>query len=351
MAAPYILAMLSKQGIEGDDALLRLAQARLEEAGLGAEFYPESPAQFEQQRHFRPCDRPCTLHLPRNLNLLRPEARERVLEFATGAAGQAHGLIVHDHPQFEAQPDETLAALRDLDSRLARLKYAPLVFVEYAAGLPPELFASLFERARDLRHVSACIDVSHVGIQLCRDVYGRNHPGVDVCALKTASDLPARLDDIQAAVAQALPGVVALVERLGHLSKPLHFHLHDGHPLSNLSRYGVSDHLSFLQEIRLPCRYRGRQLLGGIFGLAGLRAIIQAAVQSAAGQLSFMIEVHPQEGRTPLGPHAALFAHWRDRSNAERMNYWLDSLLQNAALVEVHRSLVCSAGSAPALVP
>jgi len=37
MPAPKLLAMLIKQGIEGDDALLRLAQVRFQEAGLGAE--------------------------------------------------------------------------------------------------------------------------------------------------------------------------------------------------------------------------------------------------------------------------------------------------------------------------
>ena len=46
-----------------------------------------------------------------------------------------------------------------------------------------------------------------------------------------------------------------------------------------------------------------------------------------------MIEVHPQEGRTPLGVHAPLFAHWKDATNGERMNYWLDLLIQNALLV------------------
>lgn len=242
------------------------------------------------------------------------------MEFARRAAGRVHGLIVHDQAQFEHRPEETLAAFRDLDRCLAGLAQAPLLFVEYAAGLPLDVFASLFERASELRHVSACIDVSHVGIQVCRNSYGLTHPGIDVCSLKTAADLPVRMDGIQAAVAEALPSVVGLIRRLGLLAKPLHFHCHDGHPLSRLSRYGVADHLSFVQEIRLPFLYRGRQLVGGIFGLAGLRAIIDAALKgTAAAQYSFMIEVHAQEGRTPLGAYSPFFAHWRDRSNAERM--------------------------------
>src|SRR5262249_22445053 len=103
---------------------------------------------------------------------------------------------------------------------------------------------------------------------------------------------------------------------------------------STLSRYGVSDHLSFLQQIRLPFAYQGRQVVGGMYGPAGLRAIVQAALDGLpADRLSFMLEGHPQEGRSSLGPHAGLFGHWKDRTNSERMNYWLDQLLLNAMLV------------------
>ena len=37
--------------------------------------------------------------------------------------------------------------------------------------------------------------------------------------------------------------------------------------------------------------------------------------------------------RTPFGPYARLFGHWRDRANAERMNHWLDVLLRNHRLL------------------
>ncbi len=334
MSAPKLLVMLIKQGIEGDDALLRLAQVRFEEAGLGAELYPVSPDQLRQQLAFRPAGRPCTAHLPRSLNLLRPEARDHVLVFAAVGARSVEGLIVHDHAQFGDRPDEVAAAFHDMDRRLAEIPNGPRLFVEYAAGLEPDVFAALFERTQDLRHVSACVDVSHVGIQVCRTAYGRTFPGVDVCSLKHAPDLAARLDGIQAAVREALPAVVALVQRLARLGKPLHFHLHDGHPLSTLSRYGVSDHLGFLQEIRLPVAYQGRQRVGGMFGPAGLRALVEAARGGLPGErLSFMLEVHPQEGRVPLGEHGHLFAHWKDAANAERMNFWLEMLLANAVLL------------------
>jgi len=236
--------------------------------------------------------------------------------------------------QFQDRPEETRTAFREADRLFASVPHAPLLFVEYAAGLTPDDFASLFERTRELTHVSACIDVSHVGIRACQTAYARTFPGVDVCALKTAPDLRERLESIQRAVAEALPVVVGLVERLAPLDKPLHFHLHDGHPLSALSRYGVSDHLSFLQQVPLSFEYAGRQLLDGMFGPAGLRAIVGAASVLPPEQLSFMIEVHPQPGRTPLGRHARLFSRWQEVSNAERMNYWLDMILLNAALCQ-----------------
>jgi len=45
------------------------------------------------------------------------------------------------------------------------------------------------------------------------------------------------------------------------------------------------------------------------------------------------LEIHQVEGRLPLGDASRLFAHWRDLTNAERMNYWLSVLGENAILV------------------
>jgi hypothetical protein len=47
---------------------------------------------------------------------------------------------------------------------------------------------------------------------------------------------------------------------------------------------------------------------------------------------SFTVEVHQVEGRLPLSDAAWLFAHWQDTANAERMNYWLSVLSENAML-------------------
>ena len=39
------------------------------------------------------------------------------------------------------------------------------------------------------------------------------------------------------------------------------------------------------------------------------------------------------EGRLPLADAAPLFTRWRDLTNAERMNYWLSVLGENALLL------------------
>jgi hypothetical protein len=49
--------------------------------------------------------------------------------------------------------------------------------------------------------------------------------------------------------------------------------------------------------------------------------------------VSFTLEIHQVEGRLPLADASRLFAHWRDITNAERMNYWLSVLADNAMLV------------------
>jgi len=77
-------------------------------------------------------------------------------------------------------------------------------------------------------------------------------------------------------------------------------------------------------------------VLPPLFGPVGLYRVVKAALATAsAGSVTLTIEVHapvPAE-RRPLGEHERLFAHWRDRTNAERMNYWLDQLLLNATLL------------------
>jgi hypothetical protein len=127
-----------------------------------------------------------------------------------------------------------------------------------------------------------------------------------------------------------------LIEQLGELGKPVHFHLHDGHPLSTFSPFGISDHLSFLMEMPLNFEYRGRRSVPLMFGRAGLHQIVRKAVRAIGRErVSFTLEIHPVSGRLALGDASPLFSHWTDKTNAERMNQWLGVLRENhAALLE-----------------
>ena len=125
-----------------------------------------------------------------------------------------------------------------------------------------------------------------------------------------------------------------VIQALGRLEKPLHFHLHDGHPLSTISPFGVSDHLSFLVEIPIPFEYKGRRSLDPMFGPSGLSRIVTESLQLLGpDRVFFTLGIHPAEGRLPLANADYLFNHWRDKTNAERMNYWLSILAQNHKLL------------------
>jgi hypothetical protein len=335
MAAPLVNAMFHRQ-VQGDAALLRLAQRRFRDAGLGAEFYPGSPDELADSLPFRPSEAPYTVHLPRGLRLLEPPAHDSVCAFAARFAEQgAYGLVVHDQPEAATRFADYVAAARDLDRRLTRQGPGPLLFVEYAAGLEPATFAALAEALRDCQRVGVCIDVSHVGIRQCQRTYEQRHPGRDVCSLKPGDPaLRQHIDDVQAACATALPTVLGMVAAVGRLGKPLHFHLHDGHPASTFSPYGVSDHLSFDHDIPIAFRWRGGRTLPTLYGALGLKRIVDEARRALPDErLSLTLEIHPQEGRLPLGEDADLFAHWRDKANAERMNYWIEILVRNQRLL------------------
>ena len=135
-------------------------------------------------------------------------------------------------------------------------------------------------------------------------------------------------------VKKQFPLCSSAIEGIGAIGKPLHFHLHDSHPSSTFSEFGVSDHLSFLQEIPIPFAYRGAHTLPTIFGPLGLLRVVSAALRTPAAQvLSFTLEIHPPAGRSELREYGHLFKHWRDLTNAERMNHWIDVLLQNHRLL------------------
>ena len=169
------------------------------------------------------------------------------------------------------------------------------------------------------------------GLRQVTATFGDSHPGLDLRKLDLADHrLPDLAADIQDAVATALPHVLDVIDSVGRLGKHVHFHLHDGHPLVP----GLRDHFSFLTRLPVPFSYRGRRSLDMMYGPAGVASIVRTAVGVCSPQrVSFTAEVHQVEGRLPLSDAAWLFTHWQDTTNAERMNYWLSVLSENAMLM------------------
>jgi hypothetical protein len=319
--------------IAGDDALLQLARLRFAQAGLAAEVYADTPDQLERALRFAPPHpRLPLVHLNRNINLLEDTGRAVVAEFARRFAGRVSGLVVHDKAEMATHGRALVAGIEELDTSLGQRPDAPLVFLEYAAGLEPACFVELVEEFAKVERVSCCIDVGHVGIKQAGVSFSRQHADLNLWDLSPDDDrLPDVVGDVQRAVEGALPVVLDMIRAVGPLGKRLHFHLHDGHPIIG----GLSDHFSFLMQVPVPFSHDGRQSLRTMYGPAGLAAIVSTATAAAGPeQLSFTLEIHQVEGRLPLADAAGLFQHWRDTTNAERMNYWLSVLANNGLLVD-----------------
>jgi hypothetical protein len=330
-----LLALFEKR-FDGDDALLQLASLRFRQGGLGTEFYAETPEALKGLLPFKPTpETPAVVHLRRGLNLLERANRDLVMDFATRYKDQVFGLVIHDQWEIATQFDAYVTALRDLARRSKKIQGAPHIYIEYAVGLDLEIFIHLFDTIEALARVSSCIDIGHVGLWQARAAYAQDHPGEDVCAIRAEDgDLQERIDEIQMAVASAPGSVIRVIRALARLEKPLHFHLHDGHPMSHLGPFGISDHLSFLDKIPIPFEYRGKRHLDPMFGPLGLSSILSAALESLGpDRVSFSLEIHPTGGRRPLNDASYLFDHWEDKTNGERMNNWLAMLLQNHELV------------------
>lgn len=323
---------LFQRRFAGDDALLELAAFRFAQMGLAAELYADTLDELEEILRFVPAHPHLpTVHLNRGINLLDERGRAAAGEFADRFAGRVAGLVIHDMKEMGGQTDRLLSVLRELDVRLRARADSPLVFLEYAAGHDPGWYAGLAAGLREAERVSCCIDIGHVGIRQAAARFARDHPGLRLSDL-TLQDgrLPELAADVQDAVAGAVRDVLDLIGSVGSLGKHVHFHLHDGHPLIR----GLSDHFSFLTRLPVPFGYRGRRSLDMMYGPGGLAAVVSAAAAACHPQrMSFTLEIHQVEGRLPLEDAAPLFAHWRDTTNAERMNYWLSVLGQNALLV------------------
>jgi len=337
MTTPKLLAMLTKQEIAGQRAP-RLAQGEAGGSRLGAEISPRTPptstgssSSAGRQTLHRPPPAGLQPHAGRGH---RHPARLRL----GPRVGRLFGLVTHDSRLFETEPAQALEVLREADRRLSTVPDSPMLFVEYASGIAPLAFASVFEqlrRAEEGERLHRRGARGHPGLsaRLRRDRPARPrhlHPPAGDPRPRAASSTRSRPRS-----SKALPTVLSLVERLTSLGKPVHFHLHDGHPLSPLSPYGVADHLAFLQPIRLPFNRPGEgQMLSGMFRPAGLRTIVRAALAKLPSKrVSFMLEIHPRPAVSRSASTPPLFSHWADTTNAERMNYWLENLVRTSMMV------------------
>jgi hypothetical protein len=325
--SPVGVRALVQQRIAGDDALLRLAALRFAEAGMPAEVYADRPEELERLLRYVPEHETLpVVHLNRTVDLLTAAGRATVEAFATRFAGLVAGLVAHDKAAMRGRTADVVEALgrprRDQPGR-------PIVFLEYAAGLGPSWYADLATRLADVELASVCVDVGHVGIEAARHALAAARPDADVRTLNARSDrLPELVDDVRHATGTALPTVVDLVRAVALPGKTVHLHLHDGHPLIA----GLPDHFSFLTRVPIPFGVDGRRSLDPMYGPAGLAAILRTTMQACApGRASFTLEIHQAEGRLPIGD-APFFHHWRDLTNAERMNYWLAVLADNHLL-------------------
>lgn len=326
---PQVRALFERR-FAGDDALLALMRLRFEQAGLGAELHAPDPDALEHVLAFAPDTGVLpTVHLARHLDLLDAGHRATVAGFVKRFAGRIAGFVVHDKPHMIQRTDALIEALELLDTEAEG--GGPLVFVEYASNHPLDWFAGLAERLAGVRSVSLCVDIGHVGVHESRRVFARAHPDVEITSLWSHPDrLVAMVDDVQAAAGAALPAVLELTRVVSRVGKPVHFHLHDAHPL--IPR--LSDHFSFLMRVPVPFVHHGRRSLDPLYGPGGLRAIVTTADEAATvAEPSFMLEIHQARGRRPLDDAAGLFAHWQDLANAERTNHWLAVLAENATLL------------------
>jgi hypothetical protein len=322
---------LFQQRLSGDDALLRLAERRFREAGMPAEVYAENPDQLEYLLSYVPeHDTLPVVHLNRSADLLRQSGRDLVESFATRFAGRVAGLVVHDKPAMAERLPDVVDALRAVGTPTPGRNARPMIYLEYAAGLPVDLFAALGERLADVELASLCIDIGHVGIQQARSVTLHSPSGVDWSNLSLTDPRLAEVaEQVQAATESARAVVLQLIRRIGAIGKPVHFHLHDGHPL--VPR--LPDHFSFFTRFPVSFAVDGAYALPPLFGPDGLAAVLDEAVRSCAPlDPSFSLEIHQVDGRLPLGAASELFSHWRDLTNAERMNYWLSVLADNHLL-------------------
>jgi hypothetical protein len=185
--------------------------------------------------------------------------------------------------------------------------------------------------------VAPCIDTGHVTVFATRTHFMQERPEGEFWAL--AEDGRRARDAwplLEASMAYGREALLGLVERVAALGGPLHFHLHDAHPLSLLSHYGVRDHLSFTEQVPVPREVSANGHVTTLLGTQGLERVIGATLKRLPPErVTFTVEVHHTRAapRAVLGAETELFHHWMDHSNAELTSAWVDTLVANAELV------------------
>jgi hypothetical protein len=318
--------------VAGDDALLELCRLRFAQSGLAAEIYAGSPAELEHVLRFAPRREALPMvHLSRAIDLLEPGGQRAVRQVVRAAGDRVRGFVVHDRRHMPERMDDLSRVAEELSGELTRAGEARL-FVEYAAGNRIEDFVAIGRRLAGGGRVGLCIDTGHVGVRAARWAFAARRPDLDLDLIAlTAADprLPALVEDVRAAVAEAAPAVTGLIRDVAAQGAPVHFHLHDGHPLVD----GLADHFGFLGRQPVPFDVDGRRSLPNLYGPGGLRAILQEVVCTLGERASITFEIHQGYGRLGLDAEAgALFGHWRDLTTAEQTNAHLAQLAENADL-------------------
>jgi sugar phosphate isomerase/epimerase len=336
---PPLLGLFQKR-IDGDNALLNLAKKKFQECGLGTEIYAGDIYagdinEFNEILNFRPEPfKYSVAHLARNIDLLTTAGIERVVEFSSAYSHLVSGVVLHDQ---KAGSYRLVSYIDNIKKLCEKLGGKLPIFIEYASDLEIDAYLEILHSLMDTPGVGACIDVGHLGIHYIDRYYSEKHSGQNIFKLKKAelNILKKVISEVNEAVEQALPSVITLIKKLKPLNKHIHFHLHDGHPLSVISPYGLSDHLSFFEKIPIQLEYNGNFFLNPMFGEFGLSEIVGTSLEWIKREnLSFTLELHPSGRRRVIDKEAYLFQHWKDLTNAEIMNDWLWELSRNSCLVK-----------------
>ncbi len=330
MSRPIVNGLLNYH-IKGDDALLYLGKDRYQRAGMGVEIHPGTPEHLGQILKFTPDTGRSTAHLPYSV-VLDHDDTDRVRDFVLTGGSQIAGYVLHDTLFYVDNFAAGIELIKRLSGKLEGHSEG-VVYIEYAACLPFELFYKLVEAVTGLPNIGICLDVGHIGINATMlELREINQNFADEDLKPGPAMTLERYNTIAGAAQRGREFAINYVESICKHEIPIHFHLHDGHPLSTFSPYGVCDHLPFFWEI--PTLLPNIGAIGGLYGVSGLKRILEIALRRInVSKTSFTLEIHPQKGFKVLeDEYLNHFANWADLTNARAMNYWIDLVIQNGMI-------------------